>query len=135
MPNNPYKMSTEFYASTQFFGLISKLQNYTAQRRTTIHLTQTEQCFPAGNLASSSQIGDPATCTRDVIVLNFRDECQDDSNQSHITYLFDSNTLFASGRNVLFFAALDRRPGYSIIITFLWTTTSLSSTTSLHPPT
>jgi len=113
-----FSESTEFYSSTQVFSYNSKLQNYAAQRKTTqkpfIYLTETEQCLPQ-NLASSSQIGDPETCNCDVIVLSFRDKCQD-NNQSHITYLFDSNTLFASGRNVLFFAALDRRPGYHYYI-------------------
>ena len=109
---------TEFYTSNQFFAYNSKLQNYTAQRRTTqkpfIYLTETEQCLPR-NLASSSQIGDPETCNCEVIVLSFRAKCQD-NNQSHITYLFDPNTLFASGRNVLFFAAMDRKPAYHYYI-------------------
>ena len=50
-----------------------------------------------------------------MIVLSFRAKCQENS-QAHITYLFDTNTLFAPGRNVLFFAALDRRPGYHYYI-------------------
>ena len=33
-----------------------------------------------------------------------------------MSYLFDPNTLFASGRNVLFFAAMDRRPRYHYYI-------------------
>jgi hypothetical protein len=64
---------------------------------------------------SSSIIGDPLTCNCDVIVLSYRAECQE-NNQSHVSYLFDPNTLFASGRNVLFFAAMDRRPGYHYYI-------------------
>ena len=110
--------STDFYSSTQFFADKSKLHDYTAQRRATqkpfIYLTETEQCLPE-NLAFSSQIGDPETCNCDVIVLSFQAKCQD-NNQAHITYMFDPNTLFASGRNVLFFAALDRRPGYHYYI-------------------
>ena len=76
-----------------------------------IYLTETEQCLPH-NLA---QIGDPDTCNCDVIVLSFRAVCQDE-RPSHISYLFDPNTTWASGRNVLFFAALDRRPGYHYYI-------------------
>ena len=79
-----------------------------------IYLTQTEQCLPP-NLASSSQIGDPETCNCDVIVLSYRAKCQE-NNRSHVSYLFDPNTHFASGRNVLFFAAMDRRPGYRYYI-------------------
>ena len=110
--------NTEFYSSTPFLAYISKLYDYTAERITIqkpfIYLTETEQCLPR-NLSSSSQIGDPETCNCDVIVLSFRAKCQDNS-KAHITYLFDPNTLFASGRNVLFFAALDRRPGYHYYI-------------------
>jgi len=113
-----FRENTDLYWSTKLFTSNSKRHDYTAQRSTTqkpfIYLTETEQCLPP-NLASSSQIGDPETCNCDVIVLSFRAKCHD-NNQSHITYLFDSNTLFASGRNVLFFAALDRRPGYHYYI-------------------
>ena len=113
-----FSESIKFYSPTEFFSYNSKLQNYAAQRGTTqkpfIYLTETEQCLPR-NLATSSQISDPETCNCDVIVLSFRDKCQDD-NRSHIAYLFDPNTLFASGRNVLFFAAMDRRPGYHYYI-------------------
>ena len=113
-----FREDTDFYSSAELPAYNSKLHDYTAQRNTTqkpfIYLTETEQCLPR-KLASSSQIGDPETCNCDVIVLSFRAKCQD-NNQSHITYLFDPNTLFASGRNVLFFAALDRRPGYHYYI-------------------
>ena len=104
------------FSSTRFFGDNSKPHDHTTQRirKPFIYLTETEQCLPR-NLASSSKIGDPEICNCDVIVLSFRDECQD-NNQTHITYLFDPNTLFASGRNVLFFAALNRRPGYHYYI-------------------
>ena len=109
---------TDVYSSTQSFGYNSMRDDYIRERSTTqkpfIYLTETEQCLPR-NLASSSEIGDPKTCNCDVIVLSFRAKCQE-NNQSHITYLFDPNTLFASGRNVLFFAALDRRPGYHYYI-------------------
>ncbi|XP_078371086.1 uncharacterized protein LOC144654730 [Oculina patagonica] len=96
-------------------------RDYTAQRssglptrKPFIYLTETEQCLPS-NLATSSQIGDPETCNCDVIVLSYRVKCQE-NKRSHIKYLFDPNTLFASGRNVLFFAAMDRRPGYHYYI-------------------
>ena len=113
-----FRENTDFYLSTQYFAYNSKLDDYTRERSTTqkpfIYLTETEQCLPR-NLASSSQISDPETCNCDVIVLSFRAKCQD-HNQSHMTYLFDPNTFFASGRNVLFFAAMNRRPGYHYYI-------------------
>ena len=111
------------YQSSHEFQYVhkSELQEYTAQRSTEmparksfIYLTQTEQCLPP-NLAKSAQIGDPETCNCDVIVLSYRAKCQEDK-PPHISYLFDPNTLFASGRNVLYFAALDRRPGYHYYI-------------------
>lgn len=75
-----------------------------------IYLTQTEQCLPP-NLATSSAIGDPNTCNCDVIVLSFQTECQEQKSP-HITYLFDPNTGWGSGRNVLYFAAINRTVGY-----------------------
>ena len=83
-------------------------------RKPFIYLTETEQCLPP-NLANSSQIGDPDTCNCDVIVLSFRAKCQEDK-PSHVSYLFDPNTHFASGRNVLFWTAMDRRSGYHYYI-------------------
>ena len=83
-------------------------------RKPFVYLTETERCLPP-YLASYSNIGDPQSCNCDVIVLSYRTKCQE-NNQSHVSYLFDPNTLFASGRNVLFFAAMDRRPGYHYYI-------------------
>ncbi len=109
--------SAELYA----YNSEPPVRDYTAQRSSElptrkpfIYLTETEQCLPS-NLATSSQIGDPETCNCDVIVLSYRVKCQE-NKRSHIKYLFDPNTLFASGRNVLFFAAMDRRPGYHYYI-------------------
>ena len=79
-----------------------------------IYLTQTEQCLPS-NLASSSEIGDPETCHCDVIVLSFRTKCQVQKSP-HITYLFDPNTGWGTGRNVLYFAAMKRSPKYHYYI-------------------
>ena len=75
-----------------------------------IYLTQTEQCLPP-TLASSSEIGDPETCNCDVIVLSFRKKCQVQKTP-HITYLFDPNTGWGTGRNVLYFAVKARFPRY-----------------------
>ena len=87
-----------------------------AYTKTFIYLTGTEQCLPA-NLASSDQIGDPKTCACDVMVLSFRTKCDTpQGNLSHVSYLFDPNTGWASARNVLFFTAMKRRPGYHYYI-------------------
>ncbi|XP_078378908.1 uncharacterized protein LOC144662050 [Oculina patagonica] len=103
------------------YWIIFNFDDLTKRRNTRFHtskafiyLTEAEQCLPP-NLANSSQIGDPETCNCDVIVLSFKSECKQD-NRSHVSYLFDPNTHFASGRNVLFFDAMDRRPGYRYYI-------------------
>ena len=80
-----------------------------------IYLTETEECLPL-NLASPSQIGNASTCNCDVIVLSFRTECKEKARAPHISYLFDPKSTWVSGRNVLFFAALDRKPGYHYYI-------------------
>ena len=86
-------------------------------KKSFIYLTGTEECLPT-NLATAHQIGDPNTCACDVMVLSFRVKCDRTSqgNQSHISYLFDPNTGWASARNVLLSAALNRRPGYHYYI-------------------
>ena len=104
--NNVFSAVFRAYATNTFTEL--------PIRKPFVYLTETEQCLPP-YLASSSHIGDPQICNCDVIVLSYRAKCQE-NNQSHVSYLFDPNTLFASGRNVLFFAAMDRRPGYHYYI-------------------
>ena len=116
--NNIY----EFAAFSEQMDVVSTLfRIYATQRgeelptrKPFVYLTETERCLPP-YLASSSQIGEPQKCNCDVIVLSYRAKCSE-SNQSHVSYLFDPDTLFASGRNVLFFAAMDRRPGYHFYI-------------------
>lgn len=102
------------------FSIDTKLElNDAAQSTDTkpfLYLTGTEQCLPA-NLASANQIGDPKTCACDVMVLSFRTKCETpQGNQSHISYLFDPNTGWASARNVLFFTAMKTRPRYHYYI-------------------
>ena len=101
---------TDVVLSTLFRKYATQRSKELSTRKPFVYLTETEQCLPP-YLASSSQIGDPQTCDCDVIVLSFRAKCPT-NNPSHVSYLFDPNTRFASGRNVLFFAAMDRRPGY-----------------------
>ena len=79
--------------------------------KTFIYLTETEQCLPP-NIAKSNQIDDQRTCNYDVIVLSFRTKCAEDT-RLNVTHLFHTNTGWASGRNEIFFAALDRILGYN----------------------
>ena len=80
-----------------------------------IYLTQTKQCLSPMK-ASSGQIGDPETCNCDVIVLSYERRCQEETTALHISYMFDPNTTWYSGRNVLFFAAMKRQLGYHYYI-------------------
>ena len=117
--NNMYEIAAfseriDVVSSALFRKYAIERSNELPTRKPFVYLTETEQCLPP-YLASSSQIGDAQTCNCDVIVLSFRAKCRE-NNQSHVSYLFDSNTRFASGRNVLFFAAMDRRPGYHYYI-------------------
>ena len=127
MSENGHKINMFMLSSDDTLYTNDNLERheYTTERSTEmartikpfIYLTETEQCLPQ-NLATSSQIGDPATCDCDVIVLSFRSRCRKDNQPAHVSYLFDPNTGWASGRNLLFFAALDRRPGYHYYIFF-----------------
>ena len=115
------RSSPTVISASGFYSHNSGTHDYTAKqskellfRKPFIYLTQTEQCLPP-SLAKSSQIGDPETCNCDVIVLSYRAKCKE-HKQSHVNYLFDPNTLFPSGRNVLCIAAMDTRPGYHYYI-------------------
>ena len=80
-----------------------------------IYLTEAEEYLPP-NLASPSQIGSASTCNCDIIVLSFKAACKENTTAPHISYLLGLETTWASGRNVLFFTALDRKPGYHYYI-------------------
>ena len=92
----------------------------TAEKSTTItskpfiYLTQTEQCLPR-HLASSTRIGDSKTCNCDVIVLSYKKECQDEK-PSHISYVFAKESTWTTGRNLLYFVAIERIRHYHYYI-------------------
>ena len=79
-----------------------------------IYLTQTESCLPS-NLASAAEIGNSSTCRCGVIVLSYREECKE-RTPSHINYMFQPQSTFASGRNLLYYAARTRKSGYHYYI-------------------
>lgn len=79
-----------------------------------IYLTQTEQCLPQ-HLASSTRIGDSKTCNCDVIVLSYKVECKDEK-PSHISYVFANNSTWTTGRNLLYFVAIERIRHYHYYI-------------------
>ena len=79
-----------------------------------IYLTQTEQCLPQ-HLTSSKKIGDSKTCNCDVIVLSYKKECQD-KKPSHISYVFAKESTWTTGRNLLYFVAIERIRHYHYYI-------------------
>ena len=79
-----------------------------------IYLVQTEQCLPQ-NWASSTRIGDSKTCKCDVIVLSYKEECQDEK-PAHISYVFSKESTWTTGRNLLYFVAIERIRHYHYYI-------------------
>ena len=79
-----------------------------------IYLTQTEQCLPQ-HLASLTRIGDSKTCNCDVIVLSYKEKCQD-KKPSHISYVFAKESTWTTGRNLLYFVAIERIRHYHYYI-------------------
>ena len=79
-----------------------------------IYLTQTEKCLPQ-HLASSTSIGDSKTCNCDVIVLSYKEKCQD-KKPSHISYVFAKESTWTTGRNLLYFVAIERIRHYHYYI-------------------
>jgi len=71
-----------------------------------IYLVQTEQCLPQ-HLASSTMIGDSETCNCDAVVLSYKEECQDEK-PAHISYVFAKESTWTTGRNLLYFVAIER---------------------------
>ena len=79
-----------------------------------IYLVQTEQCLPQ-HLGSSTRIGDSKTCNCDAIVLSYKEECQDEK-PPHISYVFDKESTWTTGRNLLYFVAIERIRHYHYYI-------------------
>ena len=77
-----------------------------------IYLTQTERCLP---LNLNASIGDNEACNCDVIVLSYKEQCQE-LTPSHVAYVYDPQSTWSSGRNTLYFTALNRTPGYHYYI-------------------
>ena len=79
-----------------------------------IYLTQTEQCLPR-HLASSTSFGNSKICNCDVIVLSYKRECQG-KKPSHISYVFAKKSTWTTGRNLLYFLAIERIRHYHYYI-------------------
>ena len=66
-------------------------------------------------MASATRIGDSKTCNCDIIVLSFKEECQD-GKPSHISYVFAKESTWTTGRNLLYFVAIERIRHYHYYI-------------------
>ena len=66
-------------------------------------------------MASSTRIGDSRTCNCDVIVLSYKGECQD-KKPSHISYVLAKESTWSTGRNLLYFVAVERIRHYHYYI-------------------
>ena len=72
-----------------------------------ICLTQTEQCLTPG-LIQTLELSDTSKCRCDIVILSFKTKCLEKS-EPHIIYMFDNETTWGSGRNELYFHAIQRK--------------------------
>ena len=75
-----------------------------------IYLTQTEQCLTP-SLIQTLELSNTSKCRCHVIVLSYKNECLE-KGAPHIIYMFDNGTTWGSGRNKLYFYAIQRRLDY-----------------------
>ena len=66
-------------------------------------------------MASSTSFGNSKICNCDVIVLSYKEECQD-KKPSHISYVFAKKSTWTTGRNLLYFVAIERIRHYHYYI-------------------
>ena len=77
-----------------------------------VYLTQTESCLPK-YLQAPQQLGNSSSCQCDVLVLSYRQKCNDSSLQlPHVEYIFDPDTSWTTGRNLLYRIAKKRGQKY-----------------------
>ena len=116
------KFQTVYLASAPVKNVVEGTEKLDRVSPPFVYLTQTEQCLPS-KLAQNLQLNVSSKCRCEVIVLSYQTECQEES-PPHFTYLFDNTTTWGSGRNKLFFHAVERRHLITSTIYSL-TTTSL----------
>lgn len=75
-----------------------------------LYLVQTEACLPE-YLASLEVLGNPLACQCDVLVLGYKQTCENTS-LSHVEHLFNSSTTWSTGRNLLLSTAMNRSEKY-----------------------
>ena len=70
-----------------------------------LYLVQTEECLPT-HLRSA--LGNLSACQCDVVVLSYRNICNDTS-LPHVTYDFKPNTTWTTGRNWLYYTNIHKK--------------------------
>lgn len=74
-----------------------------------VYLVQAKSCLPK-HLASFIELG--SSSKRDVIVLSWGQQCLDSSTNSRgVDYVYEKNTTWSSGRNILYHLATENRHG------------------------
>ena len=76
-----------------------------------MYLVQTESCLPK-HLNSTNGIGDTNTCQCDVLVLSYKQQCNETKPPEHVEYLFNSSASWNVGRNLLLEVAKKRDQNY-----------------------
>ena len=84
--------------------------NSTGTEKKFLYLLQTEICIP-GHLNTSKAIGNGYRCQCDVLVLSYKQKCQE-STLDHVEYLFDPSSTWNVGRNLLYATAMNRSEKY-----------------------
>ena len=79
-----------------------------------LYLVQTESCLP-GRLRSVDVLGNASFCQCDILVLSYKQPCNDTLSLPHVEYIFNSSTTWTTGRNLLFEIAMQRR-----VLTYLY---------------
>ena len=79
-----------------------------------LYLVQTESCLP-GHLRSVDVLGNASFCQCDILVLSYKQPCNDTLSLPHVEYIFNSSTTWTAGRNLLFEIAMQRR-----VLTYLY---------------
>ena len=70
-----------------------------------LYLLQTEECLPSQLRVA---LGNSSACQCDVVVLSYRNMCNDTS-LPHVRYLFNSSTTWTTGRNLLFYTNIHKK--------------------------
>ena len=76
-----------------------------------LYLLQTESCLPL-HLRLVDVMGNTSICMCDVLVLSYKQPCNDTLSLPHVEYIFNSSTTWTIGRNLLYEVAMLRKETY-----------------------